>query len=213
MKKIRKLAAYVLEKYISLHYVPEPKCCYDYEADFECNSFIEPEQYIGAKPKYDILQAPCAFAAAPQEEASECIVFEEADEELPFAGSYSQADIDSIKLDKSFAEMLQYWINEKDLKPSEFYNAANIHRSSYSNIITHPDVVPKKNTALACVIGLKLPFEEAEDLLKRAGYSFSDSQLTDVIVRCYIEQGIYDIDEINEVLYERDLSLLGSSMN
>lgn len=114
------------------------------------------------------------------------------------------------ELDKSFADMLQFWISDKNLKPSNVYTMANLNKSSFNNIINHPNVIPKKNTALACIIGLQLGLKDAEDLLKRAGYTFSDSQLTDVIVRCYIENGIYDISEINDVLYEKDLAILGS---
>jgi hypothetical protein len=47
-------------------------------------------------------------------------------------------------------------------------------------------------------------------LIGRAGLAFSQSSISDLIVRYCIENGIYDIYEVNALLYEYDQPLLGS---
>ena len=45
--------------------------------------------------------------------------------------------------------------------------------------------------------------------MKSAGYTFTYSSKMDIIVEYYILNGVYDIFEINEALYEFDQPLLG----
>ena len=92
-----------------------------------------------------------------------------------------------------------------------FYLQSNLNRAMLSNLRCHPGQLPKKSNALACAVGLKLTMEEAEDLIGRAGFSFSKYVKTDVIVEYFIEKCIYDIFLINEELFAQDLSLLGTS--
>ena len=43
---------------------------------------------------------------------------------------------------------------------------------------------------------------EAEDLLARAGFAFSPTDTTDVIYRFCIENQIFDLNVVNELIYE-----------
>ncbi len=52
--------------------------------------------------------------------------------------------------------------------------------------------------------------EEAEDLMATAGYAFSKSSKRDVVLEYFIRTQNYDINEINEVLYQLNLNLLNS---
>ena len=69
--------------------------------------------------------------------------------------------------------------------------------------------MPSKHTIFALSIALKLNMEEADDLLKRAGYSFSYTIKEDVIVQYFIDTQQYDIDLLNDVFEYYGLSVLG----
>ncbi|MCI7612719.1 MAG: hypothetical protein MSS66_07010 [Selenomonadaceae bacterium] len=93
------------------------------------------------------------------------------------------------------------------------YHKAGITKDHFSKIKNTKDYQPSKATALAIILAMQLKLSEAEDLLDRAGYTFSPSQLRDLVVKFFIEEGIYDVDEVNIQLYERDLPPLTSNKN
>jgi len=52
--------------------------------------------------------------------------------------------------------------------------------------------------------------EEARGLIAKAGFSLTHSSKFDIIVEYFLKVGFYDVMQINEVLFEYDLPLLGS---
>ena len=104
-------------------------------------------------------------------------------------------------LRKTFSRELSWYIENKGLRNSDVYNAANIDRRLFSKILLDPAYKPSKNTALALCLALKLNFDEAADLLSRAGYALSHSNKRDVIVEYFLKEKFYKLDIINEVLY------------
>lgn len=112
--------------------------------------------------------------------------------------------------DLSFAEMCEWWCEKKGISKKQFYISSNINRSMFWNMKHHPEQIPKKTNVLACVIGLRLDYEEAQDLLMRAGMTLSPYYALDREVGAFLKEGNYNIDEINEVLFEKDMALLGA---
>lgn len=132
------------------------------------------------------------------------------------AALYKNRVTDSRSLDEmlddmtdTFSEALFKLIDAKGMTDPQVYKKANINRKHFSKIRTNQDYKPKKSTVFALAIALELNLAETRELLARAGYTFSYSNVSDVIIEYFIKLGKYDIDIINQVLFENGESTLG----
>lgn len=113
-------------------------------------------------------------------------------------------------LGEGFTTRLLRLIDERGLKDSTVYKQSNISRQHFSKIQCNRDYNPKKKTVLAFAVGLHLSEDETIDLLKSAGYAFSDGSKRDWIVRYCLEHKIYNINQVNTLLFEYDQEQLGA---
>ena len=104
------------------------------------------------------------------------------------------------QLEETFSQRLLRMIDERGLKDSQVYTKAYVDRRHFSKIRKDVNYVPNKKTVLAFTIALELSLDKAKDLLGSAGFALSRSSKTDVIIAYFLQNKIYDMFEINDVL-------------
>jgi hypothetical protein len=88
-----------------------------------------------------------------------------------------------------------------DEKIIELYKRANIDRRQYSRFMGPEGRHPSMNTVISFALALRLDRGEFDGFLQTAGYSLSDSSTRDVCIMYCLEKSIYDIDEVNALLF------------
>lgn len=111
---------------------------------------------------------------------------------------------------ETWQESLLRLITERGYSDTEVYKRANVDRKLFSKIRTNKNYQPKKNTAVAFALALRLNLDETKDFLMRAGYAFSPSSKFDLIIEYSIEHGVYDLMLINGALFDHDQPQLGA---
>ena len=109
----------------------------------------------------------------------------------------------------TFQQRLFQLIDASGMDDVTVYKKANIDRKVFSRIRCKDDYKPKKKTAVAFAIALRLDMPTMLDLLARAEIAFSPSNKFDLIITYFITNKIYDIYEINAALFKYGQQILG----
>lgn len=106
----------------------------------------------------------------------------------------------NIEKSQSFIEYLYYLMNKYEISnPADIYNKVFISRQLWSSIISGKSS-PSLNVCVKIALGLHLNNHECKYLLKKAGFTLSSSNKFALIIRYAIENEIYDIYKVNEML-------------
>jgi len=118
--------------------------------------------------------------------------------------------ISNNKEENKFQKLLFKYIDERNLKDSDVYNKVNIDRRLFSKIRSDENYHPSKETVILLAFALKLNEDELMSLLDSASYSLPKNNIFDLIIRfCFINE-IYNISDVNELLFEHNQKLLNA---
>lgn len=194
-----------VDQYIDENYVEER-----FEEEYYGAAAMEEQAGSDAEEAYGA--APAGYAA--QSMAARCAppeVLPGAEMQGAYARSAPRSLEDVVKnISETWSESLLRLITEKGYTDTEVYKRANVDRKLFSKIRSNKDYQPKKNTAVAFALALRLNPDETRDFLRRAGYAFSPSSKFDLIIEYSIDHGIYDLMLINGALFDHDLPQLGA---
>ena len=91
-----------------------------------------------------------------------------------------------------------------------FLIKANLSERVYASYMKRKSYyTPRKNTAICLALALELSLQKATELLNKAGFSFSKNDPFDVLIADCIRNGTYDIEQVNNLLTERNFHTLG----
>ncbi len=122
-------------------------------------------------------------------------------------------DIDDyIKLDEGFAVKLLKLIDLKGMSDVECYKKANVSKQTWYKVMNDKHYKPNKKTAISFAVALKLTLEETQNLLESVGFVLSNSSLFDVIIMYCLQSGVYDVLEIDSILFSYDQETLYSKL-
>ena len=109
---------------------------------------------------------------------------------------------------ETFSVLLDRLREEKRLKPQDLYKKAFIDRKLYSQIMGKRHYQPSKNTTISFGLALELPYKDFKIFLQSAGFSLNHNSDFDLVIKYSVQNGIYDILKVNEILEAKGLKLL-----
>ena len=106
-----------------------------------------------------------------------------------------------------FLEYVYYIMNQKELSASDVYLKATIDRRTWSKIVSSK-IKPSLEMSVKIAFGLELSNEECKIMLKKLNYTLSSSSEFALVIRFCLENKIYNLVDVNQLLYSKGLKLL-----
>lgn len=110
--------------------------------------------------------------------------------------------LEKTHVNETFVEMLLRLIDERNLTDSEVYHRAHLDRRFFSKLRSDRLYKPKKKNVIALALALHLDNPTSKKLIKKAGYILTSSSKFDLVIRYCIEHQIYDLIQVNQLLYD-----------
>lgn len=182
--------------YAKEHYVPKPKPGYRYSLPTEGADRIR----FSRAPVVLDESAKDRMPVVPSEVKKDLSLLDS-----PAMKKYYRSWEKKESVTKTFSSEVMRRVKEKYTKMSAFYLPAGIDKRTFHKIKNDYLYKPSRSTAMKCCLGLRLNRAEAEELMQLAGFSFSRSDPSDLVVMFCIEKGLWDLASVNYLMDSFDL--------
>lgn len=109
---------------------------------------------------------------------------------------------------QTFSQMLFSLIDEKKFDDVAVYKKAGLDRRYFSKLRGDKNYKPKKKVVCALALALELDTPTCKKLVKKAGYILTSASKFDLVIRYCIENKIYNLTRVNELLFDMGLDTL-----
>ena len=128
-------------------------------------------------------------------------IFDEADN--------SYRTLHTVNYRSTFPMVLQKYVDLKGIKNyTTMCRGIGMKPDTFSSILRGKYKHVQRDNVLKICIGLKLHLDEAEELLKSASLSFSDGDMTDIVIKSFLWNRCYSVVAINAELDENGEPIL-----
>ena len=114
--------------------------------------------------------------------------------------------------DLSTHDFIAYLCHQLEIKKLSHDNLclkANITSETLTSLLKNSGTFPAKNTITAIGMALELSIDELKEFLSLAGYTMSHNSKFDLIIEYCISKGMYNVFDVNQVLFRFEQDLLG----
>lgn len=109
-----------------------------------------------------------------------------------------------------FDELLKNEMKKHKIRDSKLYRKCNIEKDAFARLKNDINKNPSKEIVFALTVGLEMNIFDAEIFVKKCGYSLSSDYKQNVILRYFLENKMFDIYTINEIMFYYNESQLGT---
>lgn len=178
----------------------------------------------GDQPKYSLREGSAAYNSAVEEQSGqqpgrEPRRYQKWTDEDPVSGllrsSLNESEAKALDLileqrkEKTFRDHLFDLIEKRGVRDSQVYKRAQLDRRLFSKIAGDRYYKPAKDTVLALALALECSLDEANDLLRSAGYLLSHSSRRDIMIEYLFKEKIYDLTTANIILDRMGEKIIG----
>lgn len=100
----------------------------------------------------------------------------------------------------TYAKIVLEYLKEDKGEALTFFEKANLSAKYEDVLKKNLNYVPSKSEAIIVCMGLKLNIEETRKLIYTASYTLANSRKEDLIIRYFIENKIYNVDDLSYII-------------
>lgn len=106
---------------------------------------------------------------------------------------------------ETYNEIVSCYLKDSSKDESYICDKYHFEKNYFSNLRSNPKYTPSKGEAIIVCFAFHLSYEHTRALLKSAGYALTNSEKSDLIIRFFLENKEYNINDLDYVLNHFEL--------